>query len=336
MTHGIAHVLDGGTIRVPRRAAPATAARSSSRTRAIRIGRADAAPASAWRTSGRGCGALYGADATVDAARRDGVWRVGICHGPAIEPNAGDGREPMTDRPLRVVIVDDEPLARAVVREYPDAHPGVEIVAECAQRLRGGEGGQRADSPTWCLLDVQMPKLDGFEVLELLGRDVPVIFMTAYDQYALRAFEVHAVDYLLKPFSAERLGGGAVAGARRGCGARETPVAGRRRRCSSARRGRGPGPLERVLIRDGAQVHVIPVDTHRLRRGAGRLRRVQVRTGSVPEGADAGGGRGVARSGAVRPHPPVVSAQHRAHRARRAVREGQPHRDSARRHASCR
>ena len=60
--------------------------------------------------------------------------------------------------------------------------------------------------PDLVFLDVQMPKLDGFEVLELIGREVAVVFVTAYDEYALRAFEVHAVDYLLKPFSAERLG----------------------------------------------------------------------------------------------------------------------------------
>ena len=76
------------------------------------------------------------------------------------------------------------------------------------QRLRGGEGRVGA-APDLLLLDVQMPKLDGFEVLDLVGRDVAVVFTTAYDQYALRAFEVHAVDYLLKPISAERLERGA-------------------------------------------------------------------------------------------------------------------------------
>src|SRR5262249_60246553 len=100
---------------------------------------------------------------------------------------------------------DAEGLARGVVREYLGALPGVEVVAECANGFEAVKAV--ADlKPDLLLLDVQMPKLDGFEVLELVGRDVAVIFVTAYDQYALRAFEVHAVDYLLKPLSAERLG----------------------------------------------------------------------------------------------------------------------------------
>src|SRR5437867_7121400 len=114
---------------------------------------------------------------------------------------------PMTDvspRRLLVAIVDDEDLARSVVREYLANMPDVDIVAECANGFEAVK--TVADlKPDLLLLDVQMPKLNGFEVLELVGRDVAVIFVTAYDQYALRAFEVHAVDYLLKPFSAERL-----------------------------------------------------------------------------------------------------------------------------------
>ncbi len=105
---------------------------------------------------------------------------------------------------LRVIIVDDEPLARAVVREYLGAHSGVTIVAECGNGFDAVKAVTEL-APDLMFLDVQMPKLDGFEVLELLGRTVPVIFTTAYDTYALRAFDVHAVDYLLKPFSEERL-----------------------------------------------------------------------------------------------------------------------------------
>ena len=104
---------------------------------------------------------------------------------------------------LRIVIVDDEPLARAVLREYAAAEPDLEVVADCANGFEAVKAVAEL-KPDLVLLDVQMPKLDGFEVLELLGREQPVIFVTAYDQYALRAFEVHAVDYLLKPYSAER------------------------------------------------------------------------------------------------------------------------------------
>ena len=168
--------------------------------------------------------------------------------------DAGTG-ESVTDDRLRVVIVDDEPLARSMVREYVAAHAGVEVVAECGNGFEAVKAV--ADlNPDLMFLDVQMPKLNGFEVLELIGRDVPVIFTTAYDQYALRAFEVHAVDYLLKPFSAERFAE-ALSRARARLQSQEPAVdiaalvaAGRPRQ----------GAVERVLIRDKSQVHVLPVE----------------------------------------------------------------------------
>src|SRR5262245_39136663 len=156
---------------------------------------------------------------------------------------------------LRIVIVDDEPLARAVLREYAAGEPGLEVVADCANGFEAVKAV--ADlKPDLVLLDVQMPKLDGFEVLELLGRHQPVVFITAYDQYALRAFEVHAVDYLLKPFSAERFHE-AIARARDRVRTKAaTPVE------AVVREGKPrAGHAERVLIRDGANVHVLPVDT---------------------------------------------------------------------------
>ena len=161
----------------------------------------------------------------------------------------------MTDeQTLRVVIVDDEPLARAVIREYLKAHPGVEVVAECGNGFEAVKAVSE-QSPDLLFLDVQMPKLDGFEVLELLGRSIPVVFTTAHDQYALRAFDVHAVDYLLKPFDEARFGE-ALARARARIAAHEpTPVD---ELIADARPRQGA--LERVLIRDGAQVHVLPVD----------------------------------------------------------------------------
>lgn len=152
---------------------------------------------------------------------------------------------------LRVVIVDDEEPARMAVRQDLEAAGGVEIVGECAN---GFEAIKAATDlkPDLLILDVQMPKLDGFEVLEVLGRDVPVIFITAYDEFALKAFEVHAVDYLLKPCSVERLRE-ALARARARTAVTVTPTALRH----AARK---PGtPLDRVIIRDGADVHVVPV-----------------------------------------------------------------------------
>ena len=158
----------------------------------------------------------------------------------------------MTDT-LRIVIVDDEPLARAVVREYAEGDAGIAIVADCANGFEAVKAV--ADlKPDLVLLDVQMPKLDGFEVLELLGRDQPVVFITAYDQYALRAFDVHAVDYLLKPFSAERFQE-AMQRARERVRAKEALPLEAIVRDAKPR----TGPSERVLIRDGANVHVLPV-----------------------------------------------------------------------------
>jgi len=125
-------------------------------------------------------------------------------------------------------------------------------VAECANGFEAVKAVTEL-GPDLLFLDVQMPKLDGFEVLDLVGRDVPVVFVTAYDEFALRAFEVHAVDYLLKPVSRERLAE-ALVRAR----ARRTP----RPAAAVLRTAARPAgaPLERIVIRDGANVHVVPVD----------------------------------------------------------------------------
>ncbi len=171
----------------------------------------------------------------------------------------------MPDAPLRAVIVDDEAPARALLTEYLAADRGLEIVGECAN---GFEAVKRIGelAPDVVFLDVQMPKLDGFEVLELIGGGPMVVFCTAYDEFALRAFEVHAVDYLLKPFGRERLAE-ALARVRERLAARSTaaPAAGAAppgaaAAVALASAARGPGRFaERVIVRDGAQVHVIPV-----------------------------------------------------------------------------
>ena len=104
---------------------------------------------------------------------------------------------------IRAVIVDDEELARQVLREFVAAHSEIEIIAECANGFEAVKIVTE-QKPDLMFLDIQMPKLDGFEVLELIGSDTAVVFVTAYDSYAIKAFEVHAVDYLLKPFGADR------------------------------------------------------------------------------------------------------------------------------------
>lgn len=104
---------------------------------------------------------------------------------------------------MKVIIIDDEPLARSVVKEYLQKFPQLELVQECNDGLEGVKAIQEY-KPDLIFLDIQMPKINGFEMLELLDQPPAVIFTTAFDEYAIRAFEAHAVDYLLKPFSHER------------------------------------------------------------------------------------------------------------------------------------
>ncbi|MCG8455826.1 MAG: LytTR family DNA-binding domain-containing protein [Holophagales bacterium] len=149
---------------------------------------------------------------------------------------------------LRVMIVDDEEPARQLLREFLGELEGVELVGEAEN---GFEAIRRlAETEVDLLfLDIQMPKLDGFEVVELLGDDAPpVVFVTAYDQYALRAFEVHALDYLLKPFEPSRLRE-AVRRARTDP-ARLLPPTDLRPRHEQ-------GHIDRILVREGSRIHVV-------------------------------------------------------------------------------
>jgi len=151
---------------------------------------------------------------------------------------------------LKAVIVDDEELARGFLRELLSAHPEVEIAVECANGFEAVKAVAEC-SPDLLFLDVQMPKLDGFEVLELIDPGPAVIFVTAYDQYAMRAFDAHAVDYLLKPFSAERFER-ALERAKSRLGERTLPVELAATRPATER-------PERLVVRDGTKVHVIPL-----------------------------------------------------------------------------
>ncbi len=104
---------------------------------------------------------------------------------------------------IKTIIIDDEPLARSIIVEYLEPYNTIEIVAECNDGFEGLKAIHR-HKPELIFLDIQMPKINGFEMLELVETPPSVIFTTAYDQFALQAFEAHAVDYLLKPFSKER------------------------------------------------------------------------------------------------------------------------------------
>jgi two-component system LytT family response regulator len=104
---------------------------------------------------------------------------------------------------IRTIVIDDEKLAREITKGYLSKHPEIEIIAECSNGFDAIKKINE-DKPDLIFLDIQMPKISGFEMLELLDDPPAIIFTTAYDQYAIKAFEVSAVDYLLKPFSEER------------------------------------------------------------------------------------------------------------------------------------
>ncbi|MFN2634328.1 MAG: LytR/AlgR family response regulator transcription factor [Thermoanaerobaculia bacterium] len=156
---------------------------------------------------------------------------------------------------VRVLIVDDEEPARLLLREILGAQPGITIVAEADNGFEAVRAASE-HQPDVAFLDIEMPKLNGFEVAELLAPEVAVVFVTAYNQWALKAFEIHAADYVLKPYRAERL--------------REALSRARARRVSGgavpnpgavSRSARPPGRFaERIVVRDGPKVHVIPVD----------------------------------------------------------------------------
>lgn len=153
----------------------------------------------------------------------------------------------------KALIVDDEELARKLLREMLSCHTEIEIAAECGNGMEAVKATSE-HKPDLIFLDVQMPKLTGFDVLELIERDgVAIIFVTAYDQYAMKAFDVHAVDYLLKPFSRERFEGALERaksqGPRKSVDAAEL---------SAAARPAGHH-AERLVVRDGTKVSLIPV-----------------------------------------------------------------------------
>ncbi|HSY58915.1 MAG TPA: LytTR family DNA-binding domain-containing protein [Terriglobales bacterium] len=172
-----------------------------------------------------------------------------------------------SSKKIRAVIVDDEELARQVLREFVTKHPEIEIAAECANGFEAVKSVTELQ-PDLVFLDVQMPKLDGFEVLELIGTGAAVVFVTAHDNYAIRAFEVHAVDYLLKPFGVdrfeaalkrakERLGGKPFSSGQSVQDARSAPAPSPSELAAAAR---PPAEyIDRIPVREGTRVFIIPV-----------------------------------------------------------------------------
>jgi two-component system LytT family response regulator len=154
---------------------------------------------------------------------------------------------------LRAIIADDEELARRILREYLSKESDIEIAAECPN---GFEAVKAVNDlrPDVLFLDVQMPKLDGFEVLELVEPEVAVVFVTAFDQYAMKAFDAAAADYLLKPFTADRFRA-ALDRVR----VRLSAVAPAPPPRDLKLAARAPGEfIERLVVKDGPRVHVIP------------------------------------------------------------------------------
>ncbi|HEX3684108.1 MAG TPA: LytTR family transcriptional regulator DNA-binding domain-containing protein [Bryobacteraceae bacterium] len=155
---------------------------------------------------------------------------------------------------IRAILVDDEDLARHILREYSRSESDVEVVAECANGFDAVKAVAE-HKPDLLFLDVQMPKLDGFEVLELIGSEVAVVFVTAYDQYAMKAFDAAAVDYLLKPFDLERFRL-SLQRVRRRLGENAAPPNPAELKTAA----QPPGQYApRIVVKDGTRVHIIPV-----------------------------------------------------------------------------
>jgi two-component system LytT family response regulator len=162
--------------------------------------------------------------------------------------------------PIRVLIVDDEPLARYKIRSFLEEEPDVVVAGECAS----GDEAVRAiggDPPDVVFLDVQMPGTDGFAVIEAVGvRHMPVtIFSTAYDEFAVRAFEAHALDYLLKPYDQARFRA-ALERAREVVRARSSRQVNEQLAALLGQLGNGPQYVKRLLVRDGGQYVFVPTD----------------------------------------------------------------------------
>lgn len=155
----------------------------------------------------------------------------------------------MNSSSFRVLIIDDEDLARRLTQEYLRSHPDMQVIGECDNGLQAVDAIV-TQQPDLVFLDIQMPKLNGFEVLEASGRREGVIFTTAYDQYALKAFDQHAIDYLLKPYSQQRFDE-ALNKARKLIGQQNPGIPELVQQAISK--------SERLVIRDRGQTHLVPI-----------------------------------------------------------------------------
>ena len=155
----------------------------------------------------------------------------------------------------RALIIDDEPLARMVVKEYLQNFDQIELIQECSDGFEGLKAIQQYQ-PDLIFLDVQMPKINGFEMLELVEQPPAVIFTTAFDEYAIKAFEAHAVDYLLKPFSKDRFNK-AIEKFLATAPEKHTPK--QTEELLETAASQSPAQHERIVVKTGTKVKIIPV-----------------------------------------------------------------------------
>src|SRR5437868_2875165 len=153
----------------------------------------------------------------------------------------------------KVIIIDDEPLARSIVKEYLNKHPEMELVQECNDGFEGLKAIQQHE-PDLIFLDIQMPKINGFEMLELVDQPPAVIFTTAFDEYAIRAFEAHAIDYLLKPFNQERFDKAVAKWSDQNNKQSEKNTQDLLETASLS-----PAQSQRIVVKSGSKIKIIPV-----------------------------------------------------------------------------
>jgi two-component system LytT family response regulator len=155
----------------------------------------------------------------------------------------------------RIIIIDDEQLARQLIKKYLEDFSDIEVVAECENGFEGIKAIHEK-KPDFIFLDIQMPKLNGFEMLELLDNPPEIIFTTAYDQYAIKAFEMNAVDYLLKPFSAERFNNAVKKIFDKIRNEKLSEIS----YTTLLSTKNTDEKLDKILIKDGSKIHVIPLN----------------------------------------------------------------------------
>lgn len=153
---------------------------------------------------------------------------------------------------IKAIIIDDEPLARVVISEYLQAHSDIEIIAECGDGFEGAKMIQRT-RPDLVFLDIQMPKLTGLEMLEILDEMPNIIFTTAFDDYAIKAFEKNAIDYLLKPISKARFEQALTKFKNSYPNNEATQVS---KKLATIREDE---ILERLVVKNGSQIKIIPM-----------------------------------------------------------------------------